>query len=487
MTSEEEKELEEEIFDVVDASGRVVELPIPYIVSGTVWVVRGGRRMPLLHSKRKSFNLQSGDRLITGNGFIMSMGDSTTKDGKTSERTRFIMFPDSELVLSAETFEKENEKVTAHAITRMELAKGLFWVSVSTVGDMKERIAFPSDCPQLEFKAQHGEWGRRKEMSAAIEVSNGTVTIFRMNDRVVHKGLGLEARIGTPAIANGKITATRSALYATNLGEYPDERVKLVCRTIDMLSNSSIKGSDEESERIMLPSYTPVAETDRIVERKASRSMKNLDQQTDEFWTQARKMEDDVRVKIAKFAKDLKEKEGYDYAPQATKDRIDEEIKQKGYEIYDEYSHAEKRLREGSLNKELDLIAAGKKGLTATTATAPIGKTFVCGDMSFDLTTAEKGIEIGMRKAKPGKAFLLIRFRAVNNATKPIFLSPDEEFRLFAGSEAIPLDNYFLETNPDPGKTYEGRFQFIVPETVRSFILEFGKKKDKKVQINISA
>ena len=486
MTSDEERELEEESFDVVDATGRVVELPIPYIVSGTAWVVRGGRKMPLLHSKRKSFKLQSGDRLITGNGFIMSMGDFTTKNGKTIEITRFIMFPDSELVLSAETFDRENDKVTTHAITRMELAKGLFWVSISTVGDMKERIAFPSDCPQLEFKAQHGEWGRRKEISAAIEVNNGAITIFRMNDRVVHKGLGLEARIGTPEIANGKITATRNALYATNLADYPDERVKLVSRTIEMLSNSSIKGSDEESERVMLPLYTPVAETDRITERKASRSVKNLGQQTDEFWTTARKMEDDVRVKTAKFIKDIKEKEGYDYAPQATKDRIDELIANKSHEFYLEYSRAEKRLREESLNKEKDLIAAGKKGLTATTAIAPIGKTFVCGDMSFDLTTAEKGIEMGMRKAKAGKVFLLIRFRAVNKASKPIFFSPDEEFRLLAGSETIPLDNYFLETNPDPGKTYEGRFQFIVPEAARGFILEFGKKKDKKIQTDIN-
>ena len=486
MTSEEEKELEEEIFDVVDASGRVVELPIPYIVSGTAWVTRGGRQMPLLHSKRKSFKLQSGDRLITGNGLILSMGDSTTKDGKSSERTRFIMFPDSELALSAETFERQNEKITAHAITRMELVKGLFWVSISTVGDLNSMIKFPSDCPQLEFKAQHGEWGRRKEISAAIEVNNGTVTIFRMNERVVHKGLGLEARIGTAAISNGKITATRNALYATNLGEHPDERVRFVCRTIDALSNTAIKGSDQESERIVLPSYSPVAETDRITDRKASRSAKNMDQQSDEFWTHARKMEDDVRVKTAQFAKELKEREGYDYAPQVTKDRIDEEIKQKSYEIYDEYSRAEKRLREGSLNKEKDLIAAGKKGLTATTATAPIGKTFVCGDMSFELTTAEKGIEMGMRKAKTGKLFLLIRFRATNKASKPIFLSPDEEFRLLAGSETIPLDNYFLETNPDPGKVYEGRFQFIVPETASSFILEYGKKKDKKIQMGIS-
>jgi hypothetical protein len=57
------------------------------------------------------------------------------------------------------------------------------------------------------------------------------------------------------------------------------------------------------------------------------------------------------------------------------------------------------------------------------------------------------------------------------------FFSPDAEFRLICNKESIPLRNYRMETNKDPGKLYPNeQLFFVIPEDAKEFVLEIGKK-----------
>ncbi|MDD5499713.1 MAG: hypothetical protein PHT91_02455, partial [Candidatus Nanoarchaeia archaeon] len=55
--------------------------------------------------------------------------------------------------------------------------------------------------------------------------------------------------------------------------------------------------------------------------------------------------------------------------------------------------------------------------------------------------------------------------------------TPDAEFRLICNNELIPLRNYRMETNKDPGRQYSNeQLFFVVPEDAKEFVLEIGKK-----------
>ena len=484
--SDEERELEEESLEVTDKMGRVVELPIPYDVSGTVYIVHMGSRQRILHSGRKNLKLSDGDKIITENGFFWSLGDAINRSGSGGDLTRFIMFPNSELELSAEVFEKENEKVTGHSITGIKFVKGLFWFRVNVTGDLSRKVMFASGYPEIEFKPSYGEFTKRKEVAAMMELSNGTITIFGMSGRVIHKKLGVDARTGWSGTTHGKITITNNAMYLTNLAENPDKRVSLIAKTINFMLTSGAIGSDKPAEPMDLPPYSPVLEEDRVVKKAVSRSIKGEEETVDEYWTNERKREEALKDRIKTFEKEYKEKMGYDYAPQSLKNQVDQDILKKLDEFRIESAREWKRSGEEFKVKQRNLIEAGKKGITATTKTVNIDQKFVYRNVSFDFTKAERGIEMGMRKAKSGKEFLMVRFNVSNTSGKQLFFSPDEEFRAIADGQIIPLENYKLETNMDAGYSNEGHLLFIIPETAHSFIVEFGTKTKEKTSINVS-
>ena len=447
---------------------RQTDFPLTWKVYGRAYVLRGGSRIEL--KKGKDVVLKDGDRLVTEDGYIYDIQDGATSYEQPAEKTWMILYPRGEAVISVHIFENDEDggKITGHLITRIELVKGLFWVRASTNREVGEKLVLSPNFPQLEFKPESGEFGKRKEAEAIIELSNDSVTVFRMAGRVVHRSLGLEAGGG-----GNKIVATRNGLYATKLAEYPDKRVKFVNELFRIIMNESrlLKG-DGEGGDFSMPDYSPVREEDHVVKREATRTVSGMKEIEEKYWNRMRKIEDEGKERVKQY------RETYWNAPEELKKAVQEDGLRR--------SREEKELHEEFNRKENELIEAGKKGLTAITKTGAINQTMQYREVGFNFSKAERGIEMGMRKSPNGKEFLLVWFSASNTSKNTVFFDPNAEFNLLADGESIQLDNYKLETALDPGKSSDGYLQFIILEKAKNFVVVIGKKIAPKMELKFS-
>lgn len=462
----------------------VTELPIPYKFSGEAYLVRNGSRILLGNENGENPKLRNGDGLITGKGVIWEIEDGGEFKGKGLEDTRIVMFPDSELVLSMEEVKRSNEDVTVQLITKVQLVKGLFRILMSSADDLSKKLVIAPSFPKIEFKPLHGEFGRKKELEACIELSGNSITLFWFDGKVVCPFLGVEATIGDSKISHGKITITNTGAYATNLVEYPDKRVTLVKKIYDYITTNQIKSgpNSQDAGEIVFPEYSRVREEDRVVpNKKVTRTMTGFKDLAGEYWNKQRNAEDRMHEESKKLREEF-DKE-YEFAPKKLREKMLKELEKKISAKYKDYSSEERKLREELAAKQQSSISAGKNGLTALTNTASINKALQYRNVDFVFTVAEKGTEKGPLVCPKGKEFLLVRFK-VNNKMNQLFFSPDSEFSILADNQLVNLDNYLLETNMDKGYSGEGFFQFRVPEESTSFVLQLGKKSETKVTLN---
>ena len=500
-----------------DGSGKKggpTEVFIGYGFSGEAWVVRAGGKIPLTTTNEGKIKFQDGDLLVTGNGFIWDVEGDCRPEGKGMESAWLELFPQSEARLSILDFEKKEGggKVLGQLITRIELVRGLFWLQMASAGPVEKKLLL-SNCPPVEFKPDHGDFGRVKEVEAFIGIENGALIVFGTHCRLVHKGLGIEAR--PDSVGNGKITATAGALYLTNLVEDKDMRASLAYRLHKYLVSGSLKsgkGDADGSEIYSLPPFTVPGEGDRVVERQATHSAPDMDALLDNHRNKLRTAEDGLVER--RLAREKAFREEYDDAPDYLKQKAHREIKEgqgpeevcrglAGLEKricedyvgmvmqnraeYLEFSRLEKQLGEKLLADENALIEAGRKGITATTKKTSISGKLTYHEVEFEFSAAERGIGMGMNKSKMGKEYLMLKLRYANKSKKQTFLCPDEEFCLVRNGERIPLNNYKLETNMDPGYSGEGHLLFVVPENAGGFTLQVGKKLEGKQSFDFNA
>ncbi|MFA6328521.1 MAG: hypothetical protein WCY41_03675 [Candidatus Micrarchaeia archaeon] len=481
------------------------EVPINYGFSGEAWLVRRGSRMQLKTGGKEKIKLQDGDRLATGNGYIWDSDTEATPYDKGRESSMFAIFPQSELEISILDFERKESggKTLGQLVTCLSLVRGLFWVKITSADAIGRKLRLPSSVPQVEFKPGHGEYGRVKELTAAIGIDGGTLTIFNTHERVIHKGLGVEVR--PDSVGDGKITATQSAIYLTNMVERKDMRALLARKVLKYLIAGAIRQSagdgnrashdgaplqagnagDGDAALYSLPQFTAPSEDEKVVKRQAGRESPGMDGLLDEHKTRLRAAEDGMVEK--RLAREKAFNEEYEGAPEKVKAKAHKAIERQNSDDYKAYSLLERQLREKHLEDEKKLIESGRHGMTASTKKAGISGSVEYHEVLFEFSSAERGIEMGAVKAKPGTEYLMLRFRVKNNSKKTAYMSPDEEFALVCGGNAIPLKNYKFETAMDAGYSGEGHLLFVVPENEGSFTLRVGKKLENKKEIGFSA
>ncbi|MFA6907258.1 MAG: hypothetical protein WC263_00345 [Candidatus Micrarchaeia archaeon] len=472
------------------AKGGPAEVPIEYGFSGEAWVVRRGSRMRLGAAGGGRMKLQDGDRLVTGNGFIWDRDADATPYGKERESSMFAVFPQSELEISILDFERKESsgRTLGQMVTRLSLVHGLFWVKITSADAIGRKLCLPQSCPQVEFKPDRGEYGRVKELAAFIGIDSGTLTVFSTHERVVHAGLGVEVR--PESVGDGRVTATQSAVYLTNMVEKKDMRASLARKMLKYMLAGAIKPGEDAGGAggealYSLPPFTAPSEDEKVVKRQASKGPQGMDGLLDGHMSRMRAAEDGMVEK--RLAREKAFNEEYEGAPEKVKAKAHKAIEKQNSEDYRAYSRLEREMREKLSDDQKKLAEAGRHGMTAGARKAGISGSVEYREVQFEFSGAERGTEMGAAKAKPGTEYLMLRFRVRNNSKKTAYMSPDEEFSLACGGETIPLKNYKFETAMDPGYSGEGHLLFVVPEREGSFTLRVGRKQEGKKELGFSA
>ena len=219
------------------------EAPLGYIAIGSAMAMRGGQKIPIAGGKGKAaVRLEDGDRIVTARGCVANLTGGNEKPAEDNpEYLSITIYPESEARI---TVRKSTEDgVARQRLASVELVKGLFSVALKTDGRIEDKMAIPSDYPQLEFKPMFGEFHTHKSLNAYVELAgNGTLVLFSFLGRVVHKKSGVEA--GGAMAGDVKITATRDAVYSTILAKHPDARIAAVrANAIPLFSSALALGT----------------------------------------------------------------------------------------------------------------------------------------------------------------------------------------------------------------------------------------------------
>lgn len=434
-------------------------------------------------------------------------------------------------------------------IDNIELVRGLFHINITTSGDLKEVLIINKKYPSITFMPMMGKFGKIKNVNATIELNpDNSLTIFNTMNSIIHDASGLIGKSFETLrpIAKPKFVITKSNIYITDLAKNPDKRVELIeKRWMELNKYQGFKSLEQgyasatskettnqyEADRIKqikqeltnaecmskpdpkliaflksqlnikptvtvsnelkdsykkglnaykplmsliegaLPSYTPVMEADKVVVIDVKRTSKSYDQLIEEHQARGHEITDvlnSLNYNDAQFQSFKRAFSRGEKVPSAVIELIRKE--------------KENRQELESSVKGL----ASDKGIVAQTASKSVNESLTYNKLKFNFTKIEKGTEINMARAPPGKEYLFIYFDVTNNSKNSEFIFPDEEVRLIVGSEVIPLRNYRMETNMDAGKTYSGeQFFFVVPNTSKEFTLELGKKILPKISVKL--
>ncbi len=102
----------------------------------------------------------------------------------------------------------------------------------------------------------------------------------------------------------------------------------------------------------------------------------------------------------------------------------------------------------------------------------------------WNITGATLTTAFRSRQASEGKMFMAIDLTAENKSAARVFVFYDEEIKLKTanGDETISPDNYWMNTDHEPGAKSKGIILFLVAAGQQSFMLLFGKKSDEPVE-----
>ena len=513
---------------------------------GDCFVRRGGSRIPLVRLPgAEELILRDGDVIVTGGNGHVSGITCTIPEGLREERNMMV-FPNSELVLRVKTINRG--KTQYDLITSFELVKGLFQVSIITTGRVEDALIIPSRYPAIEFKPMMGKFGREKNVNTIIELNfDNTLTLFMGMMTIVHKASGVEAKSFDPLrpVSKPKITVTRSAIYITDMAKSPDRRVETIMKkfmeldkhsartslesgykeysakeTLDKRQDDRLKRIEQElineecknnpDPKVMeflknqlkkkpsilvsnedkklydkiqeikpdmnilespLPAYTPISESDKVVVKDVKRTTKNYGQ----IVAESMEKDEEIREALLRMNKSDADLNYY------------KRMLSQGKSVPPEMLDLINKQKANRAALEAGVQTLGKdKGVTAQTASKDIDESLVYNKIEMHFTKVEKGTELNMSAAPPGKEYLMVYFDAVNKGSGQAFMYPDEEARLIVDGEVIPLRNYRMETNMDANKKYSGQqLFFVVPENAKDFTIEFGKKSLPKQTVRI--
>ncbi len=286
---------------------------IEFKVFGRAYVKRSGQKIPLEESfTENTFVLKDGDIIGTENSsYVFDLKEYNETDKKS---TSIIIYPKSEMRFSlnetvtnpAPAFmdpskvsnaikSKSKSTVISQKLTQVEPLQGLFFISIKREGnDVTKMLKFGASYPKIKFKsasaiyagvvgdlmekmkAQNPKLAQiyeaKTNMSSNIkgaanrtcdeitgffELSgDGSIVITRSGNLIVHESIGKETRkVPTNALKPIKATFTHDALYETDTGKNPDNRVAKMVEQAASLSiyagAINMKKSIEERGKIM--------------------------------------------------------------------------------------------------------------------------------------------------------------------------------------------------------------------------------------------
>ena len=511
------------------------------------------------------FLFEDGDTIITEeDGYLMGLSCFFPGDMKNNEsRSINVMFPNSEVLLRIKTLKRKEESKNPNGTTAVvvnefqviesfELKKGLFTVLVNTTEDIKDKLIIPPKYPSITFKPMMGEFGSKKSVSVIIELtSDYSIVIFGLVglfNSVVHDKTKITAGKLDPSafIANPKITATKDAIYITDLQKNPDKRIFAVREKLNELmkffSYTALKKGYEESssketfektknERVQLikqeitneecmskPDQKLIAFLKNQLKQEAgvimSKENKNLYESSIKAFNpnmsilisslpQYNSISESDKIVIKDVKRTTKNYMELVEENIAKEHKLSDELRKlnlndvqfqeykrmlkQGKAVPPKIRNLIKKQEENRTKMESGVKTLGSsKGVIAQTANKSINQVLKYNIFDFVFTKIEKGTELNFSKAPPGKEYLMVYFDVTNKGKGQQFMYPDEEVRVIINGETIPLRNYRMETNMDSGRTYKDeQFFFVVPEDTKEFILELGKKILPKTTIKM--
>lgn len=107
--------------------------------------------------------------------------------------------------------------------------------------------------------------------------------------------------------------------------------------------------------------------------------------------------------------------------------------------------------------------------------------------VKVEIKSAEFAKKFNGNSSPKGKKLLILNVSLENESREQVIIFPQEEFFLAVGKETLPLENYKLEGNLDPGQKSEGRLLFLVPGGISEYVLRLEKGTERsKIDISIS-
>ncbi len=505
---------------------------IEYTVVGSAFVQRRGRKIKLISfetysGKEEKIVLEDGDKLVTEKGCAFGIYGNGSTD---KEAISLTLFPNSEVILSIKSSKPQS-------ISKIELVQGVFMFSIVTQGRIEDKLVIPLKYPEFEFKPLFGEYSKSKQASAIMELNrDSSIVIFSTINRIMNKSTKLIAG-GINAPGNLKITLKNNSIYCSNNIKNPDERVSEIRNRLTLLSQYSSyfagkkalielqKSKDKKKTDTKKEMLLGLEEQLKNAQKLGDESLINLAKEqiesTKAFFEKTPIDEEDCEEIFKKRKKMLEqmvkqaESEVYKlFSPLPYYSALNEEdkiisktivkrtgknyetlisdLQNKEGELEEKYSVKSKPTLGAAIAFETQKLSAREdfmnqlkstatqKGITAITGSANISEKYTYQKIDFEIMTAQKGTELGLRVAQNGKEFLTVDLRATNKSTSDAFLSPDESFKIIVeGTEFVPV-NYTIPTNIDPGKNVEGYVLFMVPQDAKDFEFQIGKKVEEK-------
>jgi len=530
---------EEEQFEYGGAPAKKKEVASVEIVEtfGNVTVHRGGSIKVKVEPGAKPFPLEDGDRISTSpNSYVLSIWDHPLVDGTGTSLT---LYPNSEVEISCSRGSPAGKEGGYAKINRINLLRGMMTFAGTSKLELKTSLPIKLNYLRdsvicgIEMRSD-GSIAFFRKMFIDIEHTQSRVKSGMLSEETIATreglyefrkaeprytvldqipqlsaryagGLGAKAVLGSGIIEkyNEVMEKQKSGQFEKEMENAKEAQINEFRRQLKEEkylprqtaedykryiaeyeeSKGKPKAAREEEEKIDYEAYArkSVADGDKALSQLASFSLP-----PPAPLSEARLLKEDKSERRAMSMDDYMRK-----AIETSKKTVELEDQTKSIHEYikrrDEMGDGLKDSLIKSFQVGQDAGKAGKPLMDAAIDKAAVNSNIEYQKITFNILAAEKGPQFRMSQSPSGKAYVVIGIRVENEkSASTLYSSPDSEIHLVADTgEVIALDNYKYETALDRGKPSEGYLSFKVPEDSKRFTLEFGKKTEKKEQVEI--
>jgi len=529
---------EEEQFEYGGAPVKKEEVASVEIVGtfGDVKVSRGGGSIKVkVESGDKPFPLEDGDRVATGpNSYVFAIWDHPLVDGTG---TSLSLYSNSEVEISCSRGAAAGRDGGYAKINRISLLRGMITFAGTSKIEMKTslpiRLSYLRDSVMcgIEMRSD-GSIAFFRKMFIDIEHTQSRVKSGMLSEETVATREGLyEFRKAEPRYAVLEQIPQFSARYAGGRAAKALMGSGMISEIMEKQKSGQFEKGIEDAKEAQINEFRRQLKEEKYLPKKMAEDYKKYIAEYEESKRRPKAVnaaeeevinyESYMQRLATEGDKALSQLSSFSLPPPAPlsearllkEDKSERramsmddymrkivETSKKTTELEDqaksvhEYIKKREELEEGltgSLMKSFQVgQEAGKAGkplMDAATDKATVNSRIEYQKITFNVLAAEKGPQFRMIQSPPGKAYVVIGIKVENEkSASTLYSSPDSEIHLVADTgEVIAPDNYKYETALDKGKPSEGYLSFKVPEGNKRFTLEFGKKTEKKEQVEI--